>query len=84
MKAIHFVFTVLFIFLSVLPEGHAINITNCTDKQYRQNNPDKCNFFIDNSTPIFSSATVLGGAIALLTLANANKTTETLYIRIIP
>lgn len=84
MKTIRFVFTVLFIFSSVISDGHATDITKCIDKQYRQNSPEKCSFFIDDSAPIFSSATVLGGAIALLTLANANKTTETLYIRIIP
>ena len=76
MKTIRFVFTVLFIFSSVISDGHATDITKCIDKQYRQNNPEKCSFFIDDSAPIFSSATVLGGAIALLTLANTNKTAE--------
>lgn len=76
MKYMRLVFTALFIFLSAFPSGYATDITKCTDKKYRQSNPDKCSFFIDNSAPIFSSATVLGGAVALLTFANANKTSN--------
>ena len=64
----------------VLRPANAIQFTtlsqsannNCTNAEYRRAHPDKCPSFLGAATaPILSGATVLGGALALIGLANA-------------
>ena len=49
---------------------------NCSDSKYRQSHPDKCQSFVGSvSIPLLSGATVIGGALALIGMANASSDT---------
>lgn len=70
----------------VLRPANAIQFTtlsqsannNCTNAEYRRAHPDKCPSFLGAATaPILSGATVLGGALALIGLANAANSDDT-------
>ena len=70
----------------VLRPANAIQFTtlsqsannNCTNTEYRRAHPDKCPSFLGAATaPILSGATVLGGALALIGLANAANSDDT-------
>lgn len=60
-----------------IPSVMALQITpitayDCTNSEYRKNNPDKCASFLGAATiPLLSSATVLGGALALIGLSTS-------------
>ncbi len=80
MKRVYRIFTVLF-FVMVMPNALALEITKasnkCSDTEYKNKHPYECVSFLGTvAAPFLSSATVLGGAFALISLANAADTTN--------
>lgn len=91
MKYVRNFFTIL-LFIMVTHATMALEITKeynkCHNTEYKNKHPYECaSFFGTVAAPLLSSATVLGGALALISLANAsegNSQSQTYYQPTLP
>lgn len=47
--------------------------SDCSNKTYRKNHPEKCSFFVGTATPIMGGAGLLGGVLAAFSLAGGKS-----------
>ncbi len=80
MKLVHYVLVCIIGTYAILPANArpflspSVSQTNCTDPDFRRKHPDKCPSFIGAGTAsVLSGATILGGALALIGLANSDS-----------